>query len=84
MKITIDKAGRVVIPKSLRDQAHLQDGSTLNITFQDGVILLEPTPLDVRVTTRDGVVVAVPIEKIPPLTKKEVDAAVANSRNHGE
>jgi len=40
MKTTIDAAGRLVVPKSLRDQFHLVPGSELEIEpTGDGVII---------------------------------------------
>ena len=40
MKTTIDAAGRLVVPKSLRDQFHLAPGSELEIEpASDGVII---------------------------------------------
>ncbi|MEI8229141.1 MAG: AbrB/MazE/SpoVT family DNA-binding domain-containing protein [Planctomycetota bacterium] len=40
MKTTIDAAGRLVVPKSLRDQFHLAPGSELEIEpTSDGVII---------------------------------------------
>jgi AbrB family looped-hinge helix DNA binding protein len=40
MKTTIDAAGRLVVPKSLRDQFHLTPGSELEIEpTSDGVII---------------------------------------------
>ncbi|MFM1917366.1 MAG: hypothetical protein RJB01_881 [Actinomycetota bacterium] len=38
MSSTIDGAGRVVIPKALRDRAGLTPGSALDFLFHDGVI----------------------------------------------
>ena len=55
MKTTIDGAGRVVIPKSLRDRLRLVGGSALEIEEVDGVIEVRPVPGVVRVvTTPDG------------------------------
>ncbi len=41
MRSTIDKAGRVVIPASIRDRAGLSAGSQLEITEDDTGIRLE-------------------------------------------
>ncbi|HWQ70619.1 MAG TPA: AbrB/MazE/SpoVT family DNA-binding domain-containing protein [Patescibacteria group bacterium] len=32
--VTIDKAGRVVLPKTLRDELHLAPGDTLNLKVE--------------------------------------------------
>jgi len=40
MKITIDKAGRVVIPKHVRDRYDMQPGTELEIEYEaDGISL---------------------------------------------
>jgi AbrB family looped-hinge helix DNA binding protein len=39
-KLSMDHAGRVVLPKPVRDQLHLEPGESLEIeTFQDHIIL---------------------------------------------
>ncbi|MDO8756853.1 MAG: AbrB/MazE/SpoVT family DNA-binding domain-containing protein [Elusimicrobiota bacterium] len=43
-KITIDKAGRVVIPKSLRDELHLTAGDRLQLESSGDAITLRPVP----------------------------------------
>lgn len=40
-KTTIDKAGRVVIPASLRERAGLQAGTELEVTLEDSGLRLE-------------------------------------------
>jgi len=55
MKTTIDKAGRVVIPASLRDRAALTPGTELEVTLDEFGIRLErvaPGPRLVRVGRR--------------------------------
>jgi len=74
MRTTIDGAGRVVIPKSLRDEAGLVAGTELEIELRDGRIEIEPAPLPARVVERDGSVVIEPIGdvELPPLTTEDV------------
>jgi AbrB family looped-hinge helix DNA binding protein len=47
--VTIDKAGRVVIPKPLRDELRLEPGDELDLEAKDGRVTLRPrhaaTPL---------------------------------------
>jgi AbrB family looped-hinge helix DNA binding protein len=47
--VTLDKAGRVVIPKTLRDELHLEPGDTLELESQGERVTLRPlrpsTPL---------------------------------------
>jgi AbrB family looped-hinge helix DNA binding protein len=47
--VTLDKAGRVVLPKALRDEMHLSPGDTLDVTVKGDEVTLRPrrssTPL---------------------------------------
>lgn len=55
MRATIDKAGRVVIPASLRERAGLTAGAEIELTFEDTGIRLErvaPGPRLVRIGRR--------------------------------
>jgi AbrB family looped-hinge helix DNA binding protein len=48
-KVTLDRAGRVVLPKTLRDEMHLSPGDTLDLTVKGDEVTLRPrrgaTPL---------------------------------------
>jgi AbrB family looped-hinge helix DNA binding protein len=48
-KVTLDRAGRVVLPKSLRDEMQLSPGDTLDVTVKGDELTLRPrrsaTPL---------------------------------------
>jgi AbrB family looped-hinge helix DNA binding protein len=56
MGITIDRAGRVVIPKAFRDELGLAEGAELTIT-SDGVGLrLEPVAEGGRLVAVNGVI----------------------------
>lgn len=72
METTIDGAGRVVIPKAIRDALGLRGGSKVEITERDGRVEIEPAPIRVRLVRRKGVLVAVPEEHVPPLTDEIV------------
>lgn len=55
MKATIDKAGRVVIPSSIRERAGLVPGTLLEVTLDDTGVRLTPVapgPRLVRVGRR--------------------------------
>lgn len=47
--VTIDKAGRVIIPKSVRDELHLDPGDALELQSEGNQVTLRPiqsaTPL---------------------------------------
>ena len=52
MKTTIDSAGRLVVPKAIRQEAKLKPGVALEIAFRDGRIEIEPTPRNVQIVRK--------------------------------
>ncbi|MBI2266135.1 MAG: AbrB/MazE/SpoVT family DNA-binding domain-containing protein [Armatimonadetes bacterium] len=57
MKTTVDKFGRVVIPKKIRDRIGLSQGSALSIEERDEEIILRPLAELSPVEVIDGVLV---------------------------
>jgi AbrB family looped-hinge helix DNA binding protein len=53
--LTIDKAGRVVIPKTLRDRLSLEAGDSLEIEHSDGEIVLRPVRNQSTLVKHQGV-----------------------------
>jgi AbrB family looped-hinge helix DNA binding protein len=41
MKTSIDKAGRVVIPAAIRNEARLRPGTKIEVTFEDGSVKIQ-------------------------------------------
>src|SRR5258706_225166 len=41
---TMDSAGRLVLPREIRDQAQLEPGMPLRIVFRDGRVEIDPAP----------------------------------------
>ena len=80
MRTTIDVAGRVVIPKALRDRLGLTGGQGLEIRERDGVIEIEPMPTAVELQEVGGVRTAVPAEDLPPLTADLVRETLETGR----
>lgn len=80
MKTTIDKAGRLVVPKAVREASQLRPGTRVRFRVADGRIEIEPVPLDVSLERRGSVVVAVPREGRPVLTAAEVEETTTNLR----
>jgi AbrB family looped-hinge helix DNA binding protein len=80
MKTTIDAAGRVVVPKALRDRLGLTGGGVLEIRERDGRIEIEPVATAMTLEDRDGGPVAVPGEELPPLTDEIVRATLERTR----
>lgn len=72
MRITIDGAGRLVVPKSLRDQLGLQGGAALEIRVRDGKLEIEPAATPMRLVRRGGGLVATTDEVLPPIDADDV------------
>lgn len=73
MRTSIDKAGRVIIPKALRDKAALRANSELEVRFENGRIVLEPAEGHLRIIKRGGVFVAVSDDRLPKMTNEDVE-----------
>ena len=80
MKTTIDAAGRVVIPKSLRVKLGLIGGHPIEIRESDGRIEIEPVATAARLERTDAGLVAVPEEALPSLTDSVVRETLEKSR----
>lgn len=77
----IDKAGRLVVPKAIRDAAHLHPGTQVRFRLTGGYVQIEPEPLDVKLERRGSVVVAVPTgETPPPLSASDVATVIDEIR----
>jgi AbrB family looped-hinge helix DNA binding protein len=68
MRTTIDSAGRVVVPKALRDSLGLTAGQALDIVSRDGRLEIVPEPTPMHLVDEDDGVVAVADVEMPPLT----------------
>lgn len=64
----MDAAGRLVIPKRIRDRLGLSGNSQLEITERDGRIEIEPAPTGVELVEEGSVLVAQPERRLPVLT----------------
>jgi AbrB family looped-hinge helix DNA binding protein len=51
---TIDGAGRIVIPKPLRDRMNLTPGARLHIFEEAGCLIISPDRPEPRLVERDG------------------------------
>lgn len=80
MKTTIDAAGRLVIPKSIRDRLGLRGNEQVEIVERDGRIEIEPAAVDVELVPAGEVLVAVPQQPLPPLTDDIVREALDRVR----
>jgi AbrB family looped-hinge helix DNA binding protein len=66
MKTTIEAAGRLVIPKAVREAAGLQPGVPLDIRVENGVVEIQPASSPMRLERRGHFLVAVPVDEGPP------------------
>lgn len=76
MITTIDAAGRLVLPKPIRERAQLAPGIPIEVRVVDGRVELEPASAAVTIEKRGGFWVASPAESAPPLTQADVDATL--------
>jgi len=72
MKAVIDRAGRIVVPKPLRQVLGLKPGLALEIRAGDGRLEIEIASTPMRLKKRGKGLVAVPDAKLPPLTAEQV------------
>lgn len=80
MRVSIDGAGRLVVPKAMRQRLGIHGPSELEISEVDGAIEITPRTLESKVEWRDGDPVIVPLEPGPPLTADEVRRQLERSR----
>jgi AbrB family looped-hinge helix DNA binding protein len=79
MSITIDSAGRVVIPQAMRRRLGLDPGARLEIEEVDGTVVLRPANRVSMETAADGL----PILRSPdsePLTTEDVRKVIEETR----
>lgn len=80
MRSAIDAAGRVVIPKEMRERLGLRRGRPIEIRERDGHIEIEPAATSMSLVRRAGGSVAMPEEKLPPLTDELVRDTLERTR----
>jgi AbrB family looped-hinge helix DNA binding protein len=80
MRTTMDVAGRIVVPKALRDELGLTGGEELEIIVRDGRLEVETPPIAMHLERRGDVLVAVPEEAVVPLTAALVREALERTR----
>jgi AbrB family looped-hinge helix DNA binding protein len=73
MKATIDAAGRIVVPKQLRQALGLKPGQPLEIRAGDGRLEIEVVPTLMRLKKKGKGVVAVPYAELPVLTAQRTE-----------
>jgi AbrB family looped-hinge helix DNA binding protein len=80
MVATIDAAGRIVVPKQLRESLGLKAGTRLDVTERDGAIIIQPAPVPMRLVRRGKTLAIEPEQPLPTLTAEEVRAILESGR----
>jgi AbrB family looped-hinge helix DNA binding protein len=80
MKTTMDAAGRLVLPKAIRERAQIVPGVPLDVRVVDGRIEIEPVSATVTLTRSGGFWVAAPPDDVPVLSQAEVDITLEGLR----
>lgn len=85
-KIAMDAAGRLVLPKAIREQAGLRPGRPLIIRGDEEGVEICATPIKVEIVeAEDGLPLAVPKEPVEPLSAQTVrEVLEAVRERHGE
>ena len=77
MVITIDRAGRVMLPKAFRERHGLTEGTKLDVTEEGAALLLTPCPAPIEIVELEGRLVAV---GGAPITDETVQAILDEIR----
>jgi AbrB family looped-hinge helix DNA binding protein len=80
MKTTMDAAGRLVVPKALRQALGLKPGQILEVRAGDGKLEVEIAPTPMTLKRRGKGVVAVADVELPSLSTDEVRATLERVR----
>jgi AbrB family looped-hinge helix DNA binding protein len=76
-RLTLDAAGRVVIPKGLREELHLQPGDELDMETSGDELTLRPVRVEPHLAKEQGVWV---FRTGKPLAASVTDEVLARSR----
>lgn len=80
MRVTIDHAGRVVVPKRLREALQLEAGMVLEIRAREGRLELEPVAATMRLVRRGKGLVATTEQPLPTISADDVRAVIESQR----
>ena len=77
-QIAIDRFGRVVLPKEIRDRLGVSAGTEFEVEEQDDAILLKPVFRKAKIVNEGGWLVVE--SEGPPITVEDVNEAIVKSR----
>jgi AbrB family looped-hinge helix DNA binding protein len=79
--LTVDKAGRVVLPKPVRDELQLSAGDSLELDSSEGQIVLRPVRGAAALRKKDGIWV---LSTGKPLSAEAVNRTIQKIRDERE
>ena len=79
--ITVDRSGRVVLPKPVRDELQLAAGDSLELAFTENEIVLRPVRRGVGLRKKQGVWV---LDVDAPISLETVNRTVRDIRQERE
>jgi AbrB family looped-hinge helix DNA binding protein len=80
MRVAIDGVGRLVIPKSLRDELGISGPTDLELTATDGSLELTVPDVPAHIAEQDGFSVIVADQPMAPLSVAQTRAAIEHVR----
>ncbi len=78
--VTVDKAGRIVLPKALRDKLHLAPGDSLDLTVEGEQVRLHPRRITPPLQKERGVWVFRTGEPLTAAEMRETLRGIRESR----
>jgi AbrB family looped-hinge helix DNA binding protein len=82
IQIPIDRFGRIVLPKEIRERFGVSAGSEFEIEERDDAILLKPVRREAKIVNKGGWLVVQ--TEGPPITVEDVNEAVEKSRRENK
>lgn len=79
--IPIDKAGRVVLPKEIRDRLGIRSGTEFEVTEEEKRIILRPVEKEPQTIIKDGLIVVVPVTDFTRYTEEDPIQAARAERD---
>lgn len=76
-RVTLDGAGRIVLPKTIRDKLQLSPGDTFDLSVQGDDLTLRPTRVSTPMQKERGIWV---FRTGEPMTGVETEEALRNMR----
>ena len=81
MQVTVDSAGRLVIPKSMRDHLGLHGSATVDIDLSGDHLEIRTLTMPARLVSREGKFVFTTDADVPPLTDSDVRRLLEEGRS---